>query len=220
MFLYAREKTGVIVVDVQGDFTTWKHGSLAASGTDKIFVEKVNNATKMLANKGFLIIGTQDWHPNNHVSFYSNYSGKVPFQTIEIDGRTQVLWPPHCIQGTKNAKVLVDNNLFTVIVKKGKNSKYDSYSGFQDDGGYKTEMGEILKHNGTQEVIIYGIAIDYCVKATAIDAADIGYKVIVVKELSKGVAPDTTISALKEMKRKGIRIIDKLDEIDWEKILP
>jgi len=210
---FAGEKVGVIVVDMQGDFTTWKNGSLAVAGTDKAFVEKVENATKQLAAKGLLIFGTQDWHPANHVSFFTNHSGKKPFEVIKINGRTQVLWPPHCVQGTKNAVVLVDNNLFLAIVKKGKNPKYDSYSGFQDDGGDKTEMNQILKRNGIQKVIVYGIATDYCVKATAVDAANSGYKVIVVEGLCKGVAPKTTEAALKEMKEKGITVVKELDQV-------
>ncbi len=209
----AGEKVAVIVVDMQGDFTTWKHGSLAVAGTDQAFVEKVESATKQLAAKGLLIFGTQDWHPTNHVSFYSNHLGKKPFQAIKINGRTQVLWPPHCIQGTQNARVLVDNNLFLAIVKKGKNPKYDSYSGFQDDGGDRTEMDQILKRNGIQKVIVYGIATDYCVKATAVDAANAGYKVVVVEGLCKGVAPNTTKAALKEMKEKGITIVKELDQV-------
>jgi nicotinamidase/pyrazinamidase len=209
----AGEKVGVIVVDVQGDFTTWKQGSLAVPGTDQAFVTKVENATKELAGKGLLVFGTQDWHPADHVSFYTNHPGKKPFQVIKINGRTQVLWPPHCVQGTQNARVLVDNNLFLAIVKKGKNPKYDSYSGFQDDGGDKTEMDRILKRNGITKLIVYGIATDYCVKATAIDAVNDGYKVTVVEGLSKGVAPDTTKAALKEMKEKGIKIVKELDEV-------
>lgn len=209
----AGEKVGVIVVDMQGDFTTWKNGSLAVAGSDKAFVEKVENATKQLAAKGLLIFGTQDWHPANHVSFFTNHSGKKPFEVIKINGRTQVLWPPHCVQGTQNARVLVDNNLFLAIVKKGKNPKYDSYSGFQDDGGDKTEMDQVLKRNGVQEVIVYGIATDYCVKATAVDAANAGYKVVVVEGLCRGVAPKTSDDALKEMKEKGITVVKELNQV-------
>ncbi|MEE9421059.1 MAG: hypothetical protein V3W43_16405, partial [Desulfatiglandaceae bacterium] len=116
----AQGKTGVIVVDVQGDFTTWKKGSLAVSGTDRSFVNKVKRATETLYKEGYLIFGTQDWHPADHISFFTNHPGKKAFEAIKIDGRTQVLWPPHCIQGTWNARVLVDNNLFLAIVKKGK----------------------------------------------------------------------------------------------------
>ncbi len=209
----AGKKVGVMVVDMQGDFTTWKNGSLAVAGTDQAFVEKVVNATKELAGKGLLVFGCQDWHPVDHVSFYTNHSGKKPFEAIKVNGRTQVLWPPHCVQGTQNARVLVDKNLFLAIVKKGKNPKYDSYSGFQDDGGEKTEMDQILKRNSIQKIIVYGLATDYCVKATALDAVSAGYKVVVVEGLCKGVAPETTEAALKEMKEKGITVVEELDQV-------
>ena len=172
--VFAEEKIGVIVVDVQGDFTQWKKGSLAVSGTDKAFVEKVQKATDKLNKEGFILFATQDWHPGDHVSFYTNHPGKKPFEMIVIEGRNQVMWPPHCVQGTENAKVLVDNNPFLAIVKKGQDTRYDSYSGFQDDGGQKTEMDKILKRNKIQKLVIYGIATDYCVKATAMDAKDAG----------------------------------------------
>jgi len=204
---------GVIVVDVQGDFTTWKKGSLAVSGADEAFVKKVEDATRRLKEAGFIIFGTQDWHPATHVSFYTNHPGKKPFETIMIDGRTQILWPPHCVQGTEGARVLVDNNLFLAIVKKGEDFRYDSYSGFQDDGGAKTEMDDILKHNNITKVIVYGIATDYCVKATAIDAAEAGYEVVVVESLCRGVAPDTSKAAIAEMKAKGIRVVKDLEEL-------
>ena len=206
----AGEKTGVIVVDVQGDFTTLKNGSLACGGTDKAYVDKVEDATKALSKKGYLVFATQDWHPADHMSFFSNHTGKKPFEAIQIEGRTQVLWPVHCVQGTENARILVDNNLFMAVVKKGKDTKYDSYSGFQDDGGAKTEMDSILKRNGIQKLFVYGIATDYCVKATAIDAAEAGYDVTVVESLCRGVAPETSAKALQEMKGKGITIEKEL----------
>ena len=94
---------------------------------------------------------------------------------------------------------------------KGMDAQFDSYSGFQDDGGKKTEMDKILKKAGIKKVVVYGIATDYCVKATAEDAAAAGYKVIMVKNLSKGVAPETSAKALDEMKAKGITVIEDLD---------
>ena len=205
------EQIGVIVVDMQGDFTTYKNGSLAVEGSDKAFVDRVEKITVSLKDKGYLIFATQDWHPADHVSFFSSHTGKKPFDTIQVEGRTQILWPPHCVQGTENAAVLVDNNLFAAIVQKGKDRRYDSYSGFQDDGGVKTEMYEILKRHAVTEVIVYGLATDYCVKATAFDAVDAGYKVTVVEGLSRGVAPDTTAEALDEMKAKGITLVKELD---------
>lgn len=205
------EKIGVIVVDLQGDFTAWQKGTLAVEGTDEAFVKKVEKATEMLKEKGYPVFATQDWHPAEHVSFYSNHDGKEPYEAIQLEGRTQVLWPPHCVQETENAKVLLNNDLFVTIVQKGKDKRYDSYSGFQDDGGAETEMNVILQENGINELIVYGIATDYCVKATAIDAADAGYKVTVVEGLSKGVAPDTTAAALDEMKAKGIILVKELE---------
>jgi nicotinamidase/pyrazinamidase len=206
-----QQTTGVIVVDLQGDFTTYKNGSLAVAGTDKAFVDKVTKTTAELSAKGYPVFATQDWHPADHISFFSNHSDKKPFDAIQIEGRTQVLWPPHCVQDTENAGILVDNNLFLAIVKKGQDKQYDSYSGFQDDGGAKTEMNQILQKNGIKELIVYGIATDYCVKATAIDAVDAGYKVTVIEGLSKGVAPETTTKALEDMKAKGILIKAELE---------
>ena len=204
-------KIGVIVVDAQGDFTTYKNGSLAVDGTDQAFVEKVEKTTQVLKEEGYPIFATQDWHPPEHVSFFSNHADKKPFETIQLEGRTQVLWPPHCVQKTPNAEILLDHHLFVAIIKKGKDKRYDSYSGFKDDHGDETEMDQVLRKNGIQELIIYGIATDYCVKFTALDAIDAGYKVTVVEGLSRGVAPDTTAKALEEMKAKGITLIKELE---------
>jgi nicotinamidase/pyrazinamidase len=204
-------KTGVIVGDIQGDFTEWKKGSLAVPGTGIDYVKKAEEVTKILHNAGLPIFGVQDWHPHDHVSFYTNHPGKKPLETIEIDGRTQVLWPPHCVQGTENARILVDNNLFLAIVQKGRDKRYDSYSAFQDDGGHKTEMESILRQNGIEKVVLYGIATDYCVRATALDAVRAGFQVIVIEELCRGVAPDSSQEALEEMKGVGAVIFETFD---------
>ena len=210
---HAAGKIGVIVVDVQGDFTLWKSGSLAVPGSDEAYVKKVEEVTRCLKRAGLLIFGSQDWHPTEHISFYTNHPGKKPFETIQIDDRTQVLWPPHCVQGTENARVLPDNNLFLAIVKKGQDPRFDSYSAFQDDGGRKTEMDSILKRNEIGTVVVYGIATDYCVRATALDALANGYKVIVIEDLCMGVAPDTSAKALEEMKEKGVILMKQADPL-------
>ena len=202
----SRPKIGVIVVDVQGDFTAARDGSLAVEGTDRAFIDKIEKATATLSRKGHLIFATQDWHPPDHVSFYTNHSGTKPFDVIQVNGRTQVLWPPHCVQNTKNAKVLLDNKIFQAIVKKGMDKRFDSYSGFKDDGGAATEMDQVLKEFGIRELLIYGIATDYCVKATAIDAAEAGYNVTVIEGLCKGVTPGITAIALQEVKDRGIKV--------------
>jgi nicotinamidase/pyrazinamidase len=204
-------KIGVIVVDVQGDFTKSKNGSLAVEGTDEAYVKSVEENTKKLKAAGYPIFATQDWHPANHTSFFTNHKGKKAFDVIKLHGKDQVLWPPHCVQNTPGAEILLDNKLFKAVVKKGMDPQYDSYSGFQDDSGKKTEMDKILKQDKISKVVVYGIATDYCVRATALDAAAAGHKVIMIKNLSRGVAPDTSQRAIEEMKAKGIVLLDDLD---------
>jgi nicotinamidase/pyrazinamidase len=202
--VFSNEDTAVIVVDVQADFTELKSGTLAVPGTDAQYIEAVEAATRQLLQQGLPVFFTQDWHPADHVSFFTNNSGAEPMQVIEIDGRPQVMWPPHCVQGTPGAEILIAAEGSTRTVRKGLDTKYDSYSGFADDGGRDTEMDNLLRKDGIKNLIIYGLATDYCVKATAIHAVEAGYKVTVIEALSKGVAPETIAQALEEMKAKGI----------------
>ena len=208
-------KIGVIVVDVQGDFTKFKNGSLAVEGTDEVYLKIVEENTKKLKEAGLLIYATQDWHPKNHASFFTNHKGKKAFDIIKLHGKDQVLWPPHCVQKTPGAEVLLDKKLFKAIAKKGMDPQYDSYSGFQDDGGKKTDLGKLLKKDKISKLVVYGIATDYCVRATALDGVAAGYKVILIKNLSRGVAPNTSQKTIEEMKAKGILV---LDDLDLEKI--
>lgn len=200
-------QTGVVLVDVQGDFTLIRQGSLAVEKTDQPYIEKVAAATREFYSQGLKVFATQDFHPENHVSFYTSHKDKAPYDTIEIEGRSQILWPPHCVKGTRNAEVLIDNNLFTAIVQKGTRPDFDSYSGFFDDGGVKTGLDDKLKFQGLTTLIIYGLATDYCVKATAMDALECGYEVFLLENLCRGVAEETTRSALEEMKSAGIKTV-------------
>ena len=144
----------------------------------------------------------------DHISFYTNHPGSQPFDVIELpDGRTQVLWPPHCVQTAGDSRAMVDNNLFYELVKKGQNPNYDSYSAFRDDGGANTELDAILKALGVTHLIVYGIATDYCVKATVMDALNLGYSVVVIEDLIRGVAPDTSAQAIADMKAAGARFL-------------
>ncbi len=204
-------KEALILVDLQADFTQVKNGSLAVPGTDEVYLRLVEEELRRAAMRGLLIFATQDWHPPNHISFYTNHPDKRAFDIVQLEGREQILWPPHCIQGTEGARILVDNNLFMAIVKKGRDPKYDSYSGFRDDGGKQTELEAILRYHQIQRVVIFGLALDFCVKATALDAKDLGFAVTVVKGLSKGVSPETTLEALKTMERAGIQIREGIE---------
>jgi nicotinamidase/pyrazinamidase len=198
--------SAVIVVDVQADFTEDRSGSLMVPGTDRHYLEAVADVTQALSDLGFPIFFTQDWHPPNHISFYTNHPGAEPFQTIEIDDRSQILWPPHCVQHTPGAEILVPVHSGDRIVQKGTDPRFDSYSGFTDDGGRPTGLNDLLSNRGITQIIIYGLATDFCVKATAIDALENGYAVCLLPDLCRGVAPDTTKAAMGELRRRGTAI--------------
>ncbi|MGD0915304.1 MAG: bifunctional nicotinamidase/pyrazinamidase [Thermodesulfobacteriota bacterium] len=203
-------KTGVIVVDVQGDFTKLKNGSLAVDGTDEAYVKAVEESTRKLKEAGYPIYATQDWHPKDHASFFTKHKGQKAFDVIKLHGKDQVLWPSHCVQKTPGAEILLDNKLFTAVTKKGMDPQYDSYSGFQDDDGKKTVLNHLLKKDGIRKLVVYGIATDYCVRATALDGVAAGYEVVLIKNLCRGVAPDTSEKAIEEMRAKGIAILEKI----------
>jgi len=207
-------KWGAIVIDMQGDFTTWKKGSLAVPGSDEGYVKSVETATRRLKDIGVLVFGTQDWHAPDHVSFANSHPGKKPFETIMIGGETQVLWPPHCIQGTENARILIDNNLFLAVIKSPQNLDVEGYSFFQDRNGTKTEMDTVLRINGVENVIVYGIATEYCVRATSLDLVAANYKTTVIESLCRGVSPNVATAALDEMRSKGVRVITKPEELN------
>nr|WP_321401844.1 bifunctional nicotinamidase/pyrazinamidase [uncultured Desulfobacter sp.] len=200
------EHTAVIVVDIQPDFTQAMQGSLAVEGADQDYLDAAETETRRLKALGYPIYATQDWHPADHISFFSNHDNANPYDLIEIEGRQQVLWPPHCVQESPGAQLLMDESLFTAIVKKGMDPAFDSYSGFFDDGKKETGLADILNNADIKKLIIYGLATDYCVKATVMDAKMLGFDVILLKELCRGVAPETTDAALEEMKAAGVDI--------------
>jgi nicotinamidase/pyrazinamidase len=192
----------ILVIDVQPCFVTG--GALAVAGANDAYVSDVKQATKWLYQKGFLALGSRDYHPPDHISFASNHPGREPFDVITLpDGRVQVLWPDHCVQTAGDSRELVDNNLFFELIKKGQDPMYDSYSAFRDDGGANTELHSILQALGVTHLIVYGIATDYCVRASVMDALGLGYSVIVVEDLIRGVAPETSAAAIAEMKAAG-----------------
>jgi len=201
------ENTGVIVVDVQADFTELKSGSLAVPGTDAQYISAVQRSTQQFLQQGLRIYFTQDWHPPDHVSFYTNNPGTDPLQVKEIGGRPQVMWPPHCVQDSPGARILITADGPTQSVRKGMDPKFDSYSGFADDGGHRTDLDDLLQNDGIKKVMAYGLATDYCVKATALDAIAAGYEVDLIVDLCRGVSPETTAGALEEMAAKGVVII-------------
>jgi nicotinamidase/pyrazinamidase len=215
----AGKKAAVLVVDLQADFTTTHQGSLTAEGTDQAYLNEVAQAAEELKKAGLPMYATQDWHPADHMSFAANHQGKKPFDTIELpQGNTQILWPVHCVQDSQGAEILLDQSLFAKIVKKGMDPKFDSYSGFKDDGGAETALDQTLKTAGINTIIIFGIASDYCVKATVMHGLEAGYKVVVIQNLCRGVAPDTSAKAWQDMEKAGAVLWPGLDIAGVQKL--
>ena len=206
------EKWGVLVVDLQGDFTEWKGGSLAVPETGADYIKDVEKATRLLKEKGLPIFGSQDWHPADHLSFVTSHPGRKPFDTILLDGREQVLWPPHCVAGTENARILIDNRLFSGIVKKAEDPAFEGYSAFRDESGKKTGLDDMLKASGITHLFVYGLATDYCVQATALDAVAAGYRVCLVEGLCGGISPAATADALDRLRHEGVAVIKSVEE--------
>lgn len=203
--------TGAIVVDIQGDFTQLMSGSLAVPGTNLDYLHKISKAIDQIKGLGIPLFASQDWHPADHISFFTNHPGKKMYDKIALHGKDQILWPPHCVQESSGADLLIDPGLFKAIIQKGLDPRYDSYSCFQDDGNHETELDGILKSQGVKNLIIFGIATDYCVRWTALDGLARGYKIVVIKSLCRGVDLETSTQALKEIKAKGAIILEDLD---------
>ncbi|HHP7242632.1 MAG TPA: bifunctional nicotinamidase/pyrazinamidase [Cyclobacteriaceae bacterium] len=196
----------LIIVDVQYDFMPG--GALAAQEGD-VVVPVINSLMKNYE----LIVATQDWHPPDHKSFASNHGGKNIGDFIKLKGMEQILWPDHCIQNTWGAELHadLDQQLIKKIFKKGIDPVIDSYSGFFDNGHLKsTGMGEYLEAEGVDTIHVVGLATDYCVKFTVMDACKkFNFKVQVIKDATKAVnlKPTDFEEALEEMKNAGAEII-------------
>lgn len=191
----------LIVVDVQNGFCP--HGALAISGGDKI-IPIINRLAPLFKN----IILTQDWHPANHVSFADNHLGKKPYDQIELEYGTQVLWPRHCVQGTFDAEFHPDLNIPSaqLIIRKGFNQHIDSYSAFLE-ADHKTHTGlhGYLKSRGIDTVYIAGLATDFCVKWTALDARYFGYNTFVIEDACQSINVHGSLAqAWRDMQRAGI----------------
>ena len=186
-----QQNKALIVVDVQNDFLPG--GALAVVGGDEI-VPVVNALTAAFET----VVLTADWHPAGHVSFASSHAGSAPFDVIAIEGTgSQVLWPDHCVAGTEGADFApgLETTHAAVIVRKGMHENCDSYSGFMEaDRKTKTGLAGWLAERGIREVWVCGLATDFCVSWTALDAAAAGFTVHVVEEASRAIDADGSLA--------------------------
>ncbi len=196
-----KEETALIVIDVQNDFCPG--GALEVKEGDKI-VPVINEVMGYFS----WIVATQDWHPADHLSFASNHSGKKPLEVINVDGIDQVLWPDHCIQGSKGAEFHPELNAsaFSLILRKGRNKRIDSYSAFyENDKKTKTGLIGFLHELGIGTLFFCGLAIDYCVYYSVMDALGAGFKCYVIEDAVRGVDfPVGSVDrAVNDMKTRG-----------------
>ena len=205
------EKDALIIIDMQNDFIPG--GSLAVEEGDLI-IEDINKiAHKFKENNGTIIL-TQDWHPQNHLSFASNHKGKNPGdEYMSEDGAIgPVLWPDHCVQGTYGTEFHKDLkiDLADKIIQKGMNPNVDSYSGFQDnDKKSETGLRKYLNAKKIKRIFVSGLALDYCCYYTAMDGLEFGYEVYFLVNLTRGVdLPEGNVeNALKNLKKSGIKFV-------------
>jgi len=194
----------LIVVDIQNDFIPG--GALAVPEGDAI-VPLVNR----LMPRFDLVVATQDWHPAKHGSFAANHAGKRPGDIIDLDGLRQILWPVHCVQNTRGAEFApgLETKLVAKVFRKGTDAHVDSYSGFFDNGHRRpTGLGDYLKQKGVAEAYVAGLATDYCVKFTVLDAVQLGFKTHLIADASRGVnlKPGDVAAAVDEMKQAGAQV--------------
>ena len=195
----------LLVIDVQNDFCP--NGALAVAGGDTI-VQPINAAM----DKFDIVILTQDWHPKNHKSFASSHENKKPFDIVEMSYGDQVLWPDHCIQGSMGAGFYPDLNhqRADAIIRKGSNPAVDSYSAFyENDKVTPTGLHGYLKNREVTKLSLVGLATDFCVAFSALDAEKLGYAVTVRLDMARGIDSDGSLNAaLDKMSKAGVNLVN------------
>ena len=193
----------LLVIDVQNDFCP--NGALPVSQGDLI-IQPIN---AVMDNFNIVVL-TQDWHPAGHKSFASSYENKKPFDSVEMFYGTQVLWPDHCIQGSMGASFHSSLNLekADIIIRKGSNPAVDSYSAFfENDKVTPTGLHGYLKNRKVTDLTLVGLATDFCVAFSALDAANLGYSVTVQLDLARGIDTDGSLNAaIDKMSKAGVNL--------------
>jgi nicotinamidase/pyrazinamidase len=204
-------ESALILVDIQNYFCPG--GTLAVPGGDSI-VPTLNGILEKPDRGGFLkVAATADWHPEGHVSFASSHEGKEPFETVEMEGLEQHLWPEHCIAGTVGAALHPDlaADAVDIIIRKGRQRGLDSYSAFfENDGLTRTGLNGFLSDFGIRRVYLAGLALDWCVYYTAKDSRRLGFETVILEDLSLPVDQPAGFAAerVAELKERGVLFLN------------
>ena len=201
-------KSALIAIDVQNCFV--EGGTLPVKGGTEI-VPVINKLAPAFAN----IVITQDWHTPGHISFASAHPGKKPFETTQLSYGTQVLWPDHCVQGSEDAAVLKDLKLpkAELIIRKGYHQHTDSYSAFMEaDRKTATGLAGYFKERGIDSLFLVGLATDFCVSWSAVDARKLGFTTYVIEDATRGIDLNGSLAAAwKQMTDAGVKRIQSSD---------
>ena len=202
------DKSVLLVIDVQNCFLPG--GSLAVKDGDQV-VPVINRIAKHFAN----VVMTQDWHTAGHVSFASSHNGKKPFEVIDLNYGKQVLWPDHCVQGTDGAALSKDLNVpqAALILRKGFHKDVDSYSAFTEaDGKTSTGLAKYLEARGLRRVFVAGLATDFCVAWSALDARKAGFETYVIEDACRGIDTQGSLAkAWVDMDKAGVKRVQSSD---------
>jgi nicotinamidase/pyrazinamidase len=197
----------LLLIDIQNGFCPG--GNLAVPEGHEV----VKVANRLIGSGSYdLIVASQDWHPEGHGSFASSHSDKQPFEVGTLSGKPQMLWPDHCVQGTADADFHPELDVGNIhfIQQKGQNTEVDSYSAFRDnDQAALTGLAEYLRSEDVTELDLCGLATDYCVKFSALDAVEMlpGVKVRFIEDASRGIDPGGVAAAIEEMRSRGVEIV-------------
>jgi nicotinamidase/pyrazinamidase len=196
----------LLVIDVQNDFLPG--GALAVPRGDEV-IAVINSVARKFEN----VILTQDWHPPQHISFASSHPGKSPFETIELPYGPQVLWPPHCVQGTHGAAFAasLDISHAQAVIRKGHRSDTDSYSAFVEaDRKARTGLASLLRELGVTTVYCCGLATDFCVAWSALDAREAGFETFVIADACRAIDQNGSLAmAHRRMTDVGVKLLDE-----------
>lgn len=197
--------TALLVIDIQNDFV--EGGSLAVEG-GKSIIPFVN----MIMPKFDCVVASQDWHPAAHKSFASNNQAAV-YDEITLNGLPQVMWPDHCVAHSLGADFCptLNTTQFTKIFQKGTKTEIDSYSAFYDNSRlHSTGLTDYLRQEGVQKVYVVGLALDFCVKFTCLDAVQDGFETTLLLEGTKPVFPENSLTCCQELEQHGVHITEEL----------
>jgi nicotinamidase/pyrazinamidase len=202
------EASALLVIDVQNCFLPG--GSLAVKDGEKV-VPVINSIAKGFAN----VVLTQDWHTSGHISFATTHAGKKPFETVDLPYGKQVLWPDHCVQGTDGAALSKDLSIpqAALVIRKGFHKDVDSYSAFTEaDGKTTTGLAAYLKARQIERLFVAGLATDFCVAWTALDARKAGFETYVVEDACRGIDTQGSLTkAWADMEKTGVKRIQSSD---------